>query len=224
MAAFDPFGWCEKYIPATWLYQLIRIGAVLLFCLFLVLRVRQYDLFLVKPLWFVETLIYAVLAAAFFMRIEPVDRSKGVKEILVPLIGGLLPFALLATPPSRFFVQHLLLLRALFWWMTLATALTIWGMWALRRSFSITVEARLLTTGGPYRWVRHPIYLGEILTAAAVAAWRPSWANGVILVLFVTIQLLRARWEEEKLLKNFPDYAKLLARSWWFLTKKAGPK
>ena len=99
--------------------------------------------------------------------------------------------------------------------MTLATVLTVCGMWTLRRSFSITVEARELVVSGPYRWVRHPIYLGEMLAAAAVAVWRFSWISAMILCLFIAFQLVRARMEEEKLKRNFPDYEMYAEKVWW---------
>ena len=100
--------------------------------------------------------------------------------------------------------------------MTLATALTVWGLWHLKGSFSITVEARRLVTSGPYRYVRHPVYLGEILAALAVTVWRLSLLNFLVFGLFVAIQLFRARMEEEKLGRNFSEYADYKNQAWWF--------
>jgi protein-S-isoprenylcysteine O-methyltransferase Ste14 len=100
--------------------------------------------------------------------------------------------------------------------MTAATCLTLWGLWTLRRSFSITVEARELVTGGPYRLVRHPVYLGEMFTASAVTLWRFSPANMVFLAVFVAIQLYRSRMEENKLVRIFPAYSSFCAKSAWF--------
>jgi protein-S-isoprenylcysteine O-methyltransferase Ste14 len=88
----------------------------------------------------------------------------------------------------------------------LGSFLTLWGLWTLRRSFSITVEVRSLVLKGPYRWIRHPIYLGEILTAGIVMMWRFSWINVLIWTVFVFIQIVRARLEERKLSAFFPEY------------------
>jgi len=203
---FDPFGWLEKWIPGRYLHLLIRLSVMAVSLVFLIQRIAQYHDFLVKPLWVVETFIFFAILMSYAIRSEPLERSRGVREIVIPLIGGVAPFALLLTPPHPWIIQNISLLYAVFYWMTAATLLTCWGIWTLRRSFSITVEVRVLVTDGPYRWLRHPIYLGEILTAGGVLVWRFSLPNLAIFIVFVIIQALRARWEEEKLQKFFPQY------------------
>jgi protein-S-isoprenylcysteine O-methyltransferase Ste14 len=216
MIKFDPIGWFEPIVPLPWLHRIIRLAALAIVSGFLVVRIGQYHYYFWKPLWAAETLLFTVVVIAFIVRSNPVDRSQGVKEIIVPLIGSALPFALLKTHPTPWIAGDMSRLTAVFLWMTLATFLTIWSMWTLRRSFSITIEARGLVTRGPYRWVRHPVYLGEILAATSVVVWRWSWLNLTILTLFVSIQMLRARWEESKLTKAFLNYRERLTRSWWF--------
>jgi len=122
---------------------------------------------------------------------------------------------LLFSPPNLFLAANPLALQVIFYWMTAATALTVWGLWTLKRSFSITVEARDLVISGPYRFVRHPIYLGEMLTALAVAVWRFSLLNFFIITLFIVIQLLRAKWEEDKLAQVFPGYSIYADKTSW---------
>jgi protein-S-isoprenylcysteine O-methyltransferase Ste14 len=162
-----------------------------------------------------ETLIYIVFLVSYAIRIDPIERSRGLKEIIIPLIGGVLPFSLLSSQPNPLMDGNWLIIYIIFYWMTAAVALTIWGLWTLRYSFSITVEARALITNGPYCWIRHPVYLGEILTALAVTIWRFSVLNIVIFTLFVIIQLLRARWEEAKLSKVFAAYSIYADRVIW---------
>ncbi len=212
---FDPFGLFEKLAPPPWPPLLFRAGAIALLVVFLVHRLGAYRAYVFKPLWAAETLIYVVFAVAYAVRTEPVGRSKGFKEIVVPLVGALLPFALLAAPPSPLIAASDFRLRCLFGFMTATTAFTLWGLWSLRRSFSITVEARGLVTGGPYRWVRHPVYLGETLTAAGVALWRLTPGTIVLFVLFAAVQILRAKWEETKLTAATPGYGAYAQRTWW---------
>ncbi|MBA4422831.1 MAG: hypothetical protein C0390_06970 [Syntrophus sp. (in: bacteria)] len=203
---FDPFGWLENWIPSRHLHLLIRLGVIAISIVFLIHRVARYHDFLVKPLWVVETLIFCAILISYAIRTEPLERSRGIREIVIPLFGGIMPFALLLTPPNPWIVHNIYGPYVVFYWMTAATSLTLWGIWTLRRSFSITIEARALVTNGPYRWLRHPIYLGEILTAGGVLVWRFSPQNLAIFIIFVQVQILRARWEEDKLKRVFSNY------------------
>jgi protein-S-isoprenylcysteine O-methyltransferase Ste14 len=216
MKKFDPLGWIENIVPMPWLHRIIRATMVAIVLVFLVLRIRQYHNFFWKTLWLAETLLFVVLLIAFLVRRDPVDRSRGIREILIPLIGSALPFLLLLTRPNAWITENINRLAAIFLCMTMSTGFTAWAMWVLRHSFSITVEARSLVTRGPFQWVRHPVYLGEMLSATAVVVWRWSWMNTGILLLFGIIQLLRSRWEESKLMKVFPDYRVFAAKSRWF--------
>jgi protein-S-isoprenylcysteine O-methyltransferase Ste14 len=82
---------------------------------------------------------------------------------------------------------------------------SVWGLAYLRRSFSIVPEARRLVTGGPYKLSRHPVYLGEIVTAIGINLATAGWLNAVVVGYFVCCELLRMRWEEGVLARAFPD-------------------
>ncbi len=218
MAPLDPVSWFHGKISERGINRIVRLIMTLICTVFLVRRLMEYHLYYFKPLWFVETLIYIILIAAFLTRIDPQVRSKGFTEIVIPLVGSAFPFLLLFTPPSPWIIGEPLLLRGTFAAMTGTTALTIWALFYLRRSFSLTVEVRALVREGPYRWIRHPMYLGEILTAGAVSFWRFSPQNLVFFVGFVSIQLFRA-WIEEKKLSEYlgKDYRIFASSRWWFL-------
>ncbi len=214
---FDPFGVLERAVSPRWAHLLVRLGVIALLFVFLFFRITGYRNYLIKPLWAVETLIFAVFIISYAVRVDPAERSRGFREVVIPLIGAVLPFGLLLTPPLYWMIEDPVRARILFYCMTASTALTLWGLWTLRGSFSITVEARPPVLRGPYRWIRHPVYLGEILTAGLVTLWRWSRVNAAIFAVFVLIQLLRARWEEKKLARIYPSYRKYAARTFWFL-------
>ncbi|MRR17121.1 MAG: hypothetical protein EG826_11755 [Deltaproteobacteria bacterium] len=216
MDNFDPFGWFERYFSSRTLHLLIRGAIMGVLLVFLIQRLGAYQRYWFKPLWAAETLVFLVFLVSYAVRTDPVSRSRGVGEIVLPLLGGVLPFALLGTPPHPAVISSLTYLYIIFISMTAATVLTIWGLWTIRRSFSITVEVRELVVGGPYRFVRHPVYLGEILTACAIAVLRFSIVNVGVLLLFAAIQLYRSRMEENKLAGVYPAYRDFAARSRWF--------
>lgn len=83
----------------------------------------------------------------------------------------------------------------------------IWSLAALGRCFSVVPEVRGLVTSGPYRWVRHPIYLGEITATLGVLLPIMSVINVAIVLLFCGLQLWRTRYEEAGLAAIFPEYS-----------------
>src|SRR5204863_3205988 len=78
---------------------------------------------------------------------------------------------------------------------------------ALGRCFSVLPEARGLVTRGPYRLVRHPVYLGELAVCAGLVIASPSGWNIAFGAGFLLAQSIRMRLEEEALMKEFPEYA-----------------
>ena len=52
-------------------------------------------------------------------------------------------------------------------WPLRAYILAVWGLLYLRKSFSIIPEARRVVSGGPYRFIRHPLYAAEIIVVPA---------------------------------------------------------
>lgn len=96
---------------------------------------------------------------------------------------------------------------------TVALSVALFGLLHLRRNLSIIPEARELVTTGPYRIVRHPLYLGELLAAAAAALANPGLWAWVVLGPFFAVQMLRARFEEQLLERTFANYRTYRART-----------
>ena len=88
----------------------------------------------------------------------------------------------------------------------LGLLLVLWALGTLGRSFGIAPADRGLVREGPYRLVRHPMYLGELVSLAGAVTGDPSaWNVALIHVLLLSL-LLRIRWEERAVF-NYGAYA-----------------
>ncbi len=99
---------------------------------------------------------------------------------------------------------------------TVGLVLTIIGFAYLGRSFGVVAANRGLKVGGPYRFVRHPIYLSHTLTTTGFVLANFSPWNVAVLVLLTGCQVLRMRAEERVLTESGP-YAEYAARVRWRL-------
>jgi protein-S-isoprenylcysteine O-methyltransferase Ste14 len=98
-----------------------------------------------------------------------------------------------------------------------------WTLEALGENLTDTVAVRAghtLVTNGPFRWVRHPYYLGFLLLVVATFLLSRNWFIGIVgLVVFVLLAV-RTPAEERKLVERFGDeYRQYTARTGRFLPR-----
>jgi protein-S-isoprenylcysteine O-methyltransferase Ste14 len=104
----------------------------------------------------------------------------------------------------------------------LGYTIALWGIFYLRRSFAILVAVRKVVSGGPYAYVRHPMYLGYIveLTGLVLA----SFCLGMIAFAagFVLLVVVRAQMEEDRLLEACPEYRDYMKRTGFIFPRFRG--
>jgi len=84
----------------------------------------------------------------------------------------------------------------------------------LGRCFGVLPAVRGLVTRGPYRLVRHPLYLGELTAALGIVVGAQRWAPALAAWLVcLGLQLVRTKYEERSLRAEFPEYAPYAART-----------
>jgi protein-S-isoprenylcysteine O-methyltransferase Ste14 len=77
---------------------------------------------------------------------------------------------------------------------------------SLGRCFGVLPEARGLVTRGPYRFVRHPVYLGELAACGGLMLAAPTTRNFFVVLVFAVAQAVRMGLEEKELAEQFPEY------------------
>lgn len=85
--------------------------------------------------------------------------------------------------------------------------LLLWLLSYLTLGLNLTVlpKAKKLITSGPYRFFRHPIYLGITLTLFGLSLTFASLPGLVYtIIIVIPLNLYRAKKEEEVLLQKFP--------------------
>ena len=91
----------------------------------------------------------------------------------------------------------------------------VFESWRLRAKIESDHQ---LTTDGPFRHVRHPIYLAIDLLALGSAIWAPLLFTFLGLALIAIAGDLRARAEEKVLLTAFGDrYREYMKRTYRFI-------
>jgi protein-S-isoprenylcysteine O-methyltransferase Ste14 len=101
----------------------------------------------------------------------------------------------------------------------LGRVIAAWGAFYLGRSFGIFVSVREVVLRGPYRYVRHPIYLGYLLLFAGLALAYGCTALFFIVPTHFGLFAWRARLEETRLAEASPAYREYMRRTGRFFPK-----
>jgi len=80
---------------------------------------------------------------------------------------------------------------------------------SLGRNIGFVPAQRRLVTGGPYRWVRHPIYSALFLAELCVVLENFSWVNLVLSLVFLGLFVVKTLMEEN-FLRADPVYARYM--------------
>ena len=198
-----------------------RVGGVLGFGALLAHRVSLRAHYPSQVVWALELAHAGVMVFAYVVR-EPVrGRAVGWTQRYLPFLIPGLTFLLVYQPLASL---RLLPIAKIF--LGIGVGIECVAIWYLRRSFSIMVEARSLITRGPYRFARHPIYVGGTCAALGALLLRLTPLAGILFLAFVAGEIYRARLEERKLEAYVPEYAAYKARVPMFglrLFRRRGP-
>src|SRR6266850_7100134 len=98
-----------------------------------------------------------------------------------------------------------------------AVVLFLWARITFgRRSYHLVANPTEggLVTGGPYRYIRHPIYAAFCLFTSAGVAAHWSWSSGLCGGLVLGSAVIRICCEESLVAARYPEYAQYSVATW----------
>lgn len=150
-----------------------------------------------------------------------------LKDIFIPLATSFFNLAYYGTPwfPTAMLKslyspdwQTPLTLTGLFLGLC-GPAVAIWSVLFLGRSFGIFVVVRKVVLDGPYRWVRHPMYLGYICMLSGLLLVNFSPAYLILVPIHIFLLLYRAHLEETRLSEHSAEYREYMKRAGFIFPK-----
>jgi len=108
-------------------------------------------------------------------------------------------------------------------WSALASALFVAGaavvivsLIRLGQNFDVIPAVRGITTSGPFGWIRHPSYFGELVIGLSCFLAARSWVVGLAIIALVPSMILRIH-SEERLLRSSEKYRRYCEDVRWRL-------
>ena len=153
---------------------------------------------------YMTTIVFILMAAG-----RPLARYETLMPNLSAAIGGfgIYLFGVLnpaATPLLGVYIPLVLLAAGV--------AIVLWSLCYLRRAFSVVPQARTVVENGPYRYVRHPMYVGNMLTIAGLGLIVSTPSGLLLCLICLVFQVARARYEDRLMASTFNEYGAYMSR------------
>ena len=148
-------------------------------------------------------LFLGLISILFVIRLSPIKKARGMYPRVLAIFGTFSMTLVTAFPRANLTLTQTIIGSLL---SLVGTGLSVFALAHLGRSFSVMAEARRLVTSGPYRFVRHPLYVFEAVASLGILVQFFSFYSVVIYVIHCLLQLQRMKKEEAVLEVVFPEY------------------
>ncbi|NWG91260.1 MAG: isoprenylcysteine carboxylmethyltransferase family protein [Parvularculaceae bacterium] len=173
-------------------------AAALILYAFLVQRIWPNDLSAASLAPALVLLSEGVIILFLLIRRPATDISLRPQDWAAAIAGTIAPLLIVkSAEPSNLAVGAFFLLFGMF------TQLS--AKLSLRRSFGLVAANRGVKTGGAYRYVRHPMYLGYMISHVGFLLMSPTFWNLAVYAIGWSCLVLRVGFEE-RLLSGDADY------------------
>jgi protein-S-isoprenylcysteine O-methyltransferase Ste14 len=202
--------------PKTWSYdRMMRLFGGLWFVLLALLVAIRMGASPADP-WplrlssFCLAIFYMLLAVLIMTRAPAKAEAQGLLPKIAAFVGTYLPWTITFFGKTDHALSNLM-----------STAFVLTGMVMmlvtirhLGRSFSLVPQARTVVKTGPYRWIKHPLYLSEEIAIVGVVLRYLTPLTVTVLIVHIGIQVCRILYEEDLLRRTCPDYSSYEASRW----------
>lgn len=177
-----------------------RLNYFLLPSVFICLGIESvYAFFLsYQPIYILRALLESIVAVALWRARQTFKVDKQFSTQLIVVAHIILPALLSSVEKSS---------NSAYFLIPVAVGLltSVCALLDIGPSFGILPADRGLVKNGLYGFVRHPIYLGYLISMIGWCCFSPSFANFSILMLYVPLTILRIQ-REEFLLSEMSQY------------------
>ena len=149
-------------------------------------------------------IVYETMLVYFLLtRATPIDVSKHPYDWFIAIVGTWIP--LLMRPSIE--INEFQLMQIL---QVVGLLISMAGLFSLSKSFGIVPANRGVKTDGIYKYIRHPLYSGYVISVFSFVVQNPSTYNIVLYLFLILFKVLRIQAEEEFLMKDkaYADYTK----------------
>jgi protein-S-isoprenylcysteine O-methyltransferase Ste14 len=154
---------------------------------------------------------YLILWGLIITRPPAVAQSDGILPSLAAFVGTCMPWSISIFGNS----EHSAMLNILSAICLIAgMLLTVYTVLSLGRAFSLVPQARRVVQVGPYRWIKHPLYLSEEIAVLGAVLQFVSPGALVLLFVHIAVQIRRILYEEELLRRTLPEYGVYESSRW----------
>jgi protein-S-isoprenylcysteine O-methyltransferase Ste14 len=203
-------------VPKTWSYdRMMQLFGGLWFvllalCVAIKMGASPADPWPLRLSSFCLAIFYMLLAVLIMTRAPAKAEAEGLLPKIAAFVGTYLPWTITFFGKTDHALPNLV-----------STAFVLTGMVMmlvtirhLGRSFSLVPQARTVVKTGPYRWIKHPLYLSEEIAVVGVVLRYLTPLTVLVLVVHIGIQVCRILYEEDLLRRTCPDYSGYEASRW----------
>ena len=159
---------------------------------------------------FCLAILYLMLALLVMTRSPAKAQADGLLPRIAAFVGTYLPWTMTFFGKTEQALPNLLSTACVL----IGSIMTLITIRHLGRSFSLVPQARSVVQTGPYRFIKHPLYLAEEIAILGVVLQYLTPATVIIFVLHLGVQVCRILYEEELLRRNCPEYPSYEASRW----------